>query len=66
MKQQILVWFLATVLLFTVNGNAQAGEVHVENSLELERAIGKLRPGITLLLEPGIYSGGIYHERRPR
>ena len=60
MKQQILVWFLATVLLFTVNGNAQAGEVHVENSLELERAIGKLRPGITLLLEPGIYSGGIY------
>ncbi|MHC4300733.1 MAG: chondroitinase-B domain-containing protein, partial [Planctomycetota bacterium] len=34
--------------------------VSVGNSSELAQAVSQLKPGTTILLEPGTYSGGIY------
>jgi hypothetical protein len=38
----------------------EAKKVRVKNSSELSRAIRAIRPGTTLMLESGIYSGGIF------
>jgi pectate lyase len=45
---------------FENKSKEEAKKVRVKNSSELSRAISTIRPGTTLLLEPGLYSGGIY------
>jgi hypothetical protein len=37
-----------------------AAEVRVGDSPTLRRALGELTPGTTLLLEPGVYEGGVF------
>ena len=60
MKQYIFVFWLIAAVSFPTNAQPETREVRVKDSSELSRAIRTLRPGTTLLLEPGIYSGGIY------
>ncbi len=60
MNQRILVLFLVIAVLFAGNSCSRAGEIRVKSSLELKRAVGELRPGTKLLLEPGVYTGGVY------
>lgn len=55
----ILLCLIATVP-FSTNAQSERMKVSVKNSSQFSRAIGELRPGTTLLLEPGIYSGGIH------
>jgi len=59
-KQYIFVFWLIAAVSFPTNAQPETREVRVKDSSELSRAIRTLRPGTTLLLEPGIYSGGIY------
>jgi hypothetical protein len=47
------------VVPFSMNAQSQKN-INVKNSSQLSQAIGKLRPGTTLLLAPGVYSGGVY------
>ena len=60
MKQQVVALCLIAAVLFPTISEARAETVRVRNSSEFRRAIGKLTPGMTLLLEPGVYSGGVY------
>ena len=60
MKQYIFVFWLIAAFSFPTNAQEETKKVRVKDSSELSRAIRALRPGTTLLLEPGIYSGGIY------
>jgi len=60
MRQQVVVLWLVAVVLLPVNTEARAETVHVKNSSEFRSALEKLRPGTTLLLEPGDYAGGLY------
>lgn len=60
MKQQSNVFCLIAVLLFAMNAETRGAEVRVKNSSELGGAVRNLRPGTSLLLEPGEYSGGLY------
>ena len=60
MKQQVVVLWLIAAVLLPVNTETRAETVRVSNSSEFRSAAGKLRPGTTLLLEPGVYSGGLY------
>jgi polygalacturonase len=60
MKQYILIFWLIAAFSFPTNSQEEAKKVRVKDSSEFSRAIRMLRPGTTLLLEPGIYSGGIY------
>ncbi len=39
---------------------SQAGEIRVADSAQLREATTHLAPGTTLLLEPGVYQGGLY------
>jgi polygalacturonase len=59
-KLYILVFWLIVAFSFPTNAREEAKKVRVKDSSELGQAIMALRPGTTLLLEPGIYSGGIY------
>jgi len=59
-KQYIFVFWLIAAFSFPTNAQEETKKVRVKDSSELSRAIRALRPGTTLLLEPGIYSGGIY------
>lgn len=60
MKQYILLFWLIAAFSFPTNAQEETKKVRVKDSSELSRAIRALRPGTTLLLDPGIYSGGIY------
>ncbi|MEJ2701153.1 MAG: right-handed parallel beta-helix repeat-containing protein [Sedimentisphaerales bacterium] len=60
MKQYILVLWLIAVFFLPTNAQEKTASTHVSDSSELRRVIGTLKPGSTLLLEPGVYSGGIY------
>ena len=60
MKQYILLFWLIAAFSFPTNAQEETKKVRIKDSSELSRAIRALRPGTTLLLEPGIYSGGIY------
>jgi hypothetical protein len=58
-RTSIFVFCLMTAVPFSTHAQSQ-GRVSVKNSSELRQAIGELRAGTTLLLEPGVYSGNIY------
>lgn len=60
MKRYILVFWLVVAFSFPTNAQEEAKKVRVKDSSELSLAIRAMIPGTTLLLEPGIYSGGIY------
>ncbi len=60
MKKHILIFWLIAAFSFPANAQEEAKKVRIKNSSELSTAIRTLKPGTTLLLEPGIYSGGIY------
>ncbi|MHC4742181.1 MAG: right-handed parallel beta-helix repeat-containing protein [Planctomycetota bacterium] len=53
-----LHFVFATIL--AVSGILQAGEVLVRDTSQLRAAISRLKPGDTILIAPGNYSGGIY------
>ena len=53
------MWLIAAVLL-PANAEGRTETVRVKNSSEFRKAIARLTPGTTLLLEPGVYSGGVY------
>ena len=59
MKQQVVALWVVAAVLFSANTEAQTETVRVKDSSEFRKALGKLKPGTTLLLEPGIYSGGV-------
>lgn len=59
MKQQLVALWVIAAVLFPTNAEAQTETVRVKDSSEFRKALGKLRPGTTLLLEPGVYSGGV-------
>lgn len=60
MKRRNTVLCVIAVVLLAMNAETEGAEVGVGNSAELSRAVRNLRPGTTLLLEPGEYSGGLY------
>lgn len=60
MKHHIVGLCLIAVVSFPTNARAKTREIRVRDSSEFSRAVGVLKPGTTLLLEPGTYSGGIY------
>lgn len=60
MKQFIVVFCLIATYVFSTNAQEGIRKVRVGNSSELRQAMGTLRPGTTLLLAPGNYSGGLY------
>ena len=60
MKQQVVVLWLIAAILLPGNTQTRAETVRVRNSSEFRSAVARLRPGTTLLLEPGDYSGGLY------
>lgn len=60
MKECFFVFCLIATVPFSTNAQSERKKVSVKNSSEFNQAIGELGPGTTLLLEPGIYSGGIY------
>ena len=55
-----LIFCLIAAVPFSTNAQSERKKVSVKNSSEFSQAIRELRPGTTLLLEPGTYSGGIY------
>jgi hypothetical protein len=59
-KECFFVFCLIAAIPFSTNAQSERRKVSVKNSSEFSRAIGELRPGTTILLEPGTYSGGIY------
>jgi len=59
MKQQVVVLWLIAAVLLPANIEARADTVRVKSSSEFRTAIGRLIPGTKLLLEPGVYSGGV-------
>lgn len=60
MKQYILIFWVITAFSFPLKAKGGVNKIYIHNSAELSQAIRALRPGTTLLLEPGIYSGDIY------
>jgi hypothetical protein len=48
------------LLLCTVAGAARAGEVTVNSTDALRSAISRATPGTTILIAPGMYSGGLH------
>ena len=52
----IVLWM--AVVPFSTHG--QTTSITIKNSSEFSQAIDQLRPGTTLLLEPGMYSGNVY------
>jgi hypothetical protein len=60
MRQQVLVLWLIAAVLLPAHTEARAETVHVKNSSEFSSAAARLKPGTTLLLEPGDYAGGLY------
>ncbi|MHC4434356.1 MAG: right-handed parallel beta-helix repeat-containing protein [Planctomycetota bacterium] len=60
MRQQVVVLWLIAAVLLPVNTETRAETVRVRNSSEFRSAVARLSPGTTLLLEPGVYSGGLY------
>ena len=60
MRQYIFAFWIIAAFSFHMEAKEEVKQVRVKNSTELNQAISKLSPGTTLLLEPGIYSGGIY------
>jgi hypothetical protein len=59
-KECFFVFCLIATAAFSTNARSERRKVSVKNSSEFSRAIVKLKPGTTILLEPGTYSGGIY------
>ena len=60
MRQYIFVFCLIAAFSFPTNAQEETRKVRVRDSSEFSRAIRALKPGTTLLLEPGTYRGGIY------
>ncbi len=54
----LIVTMLFGVLPFCPPAGAE--EIRVADSAQLRTAVGRLTPGTTLLLEPGVYEGGLY------
>lgn len=57
MRQSTLRIFLMSILAFC--WCADAAEIRVADSAALRRALEQLVPGTVLLLEPGVYEGGV-------
>ena len=53
----LLKWFL--IIFFFLSQAADAKEILVKNSKELQRALKNLEPGLTVLIAPGNYTGDI-------
>ena len=59
MKTSSFIFCLIAAVSFSTNAQSQT-RISVRNSAGFSQAMGQLRPGTTLLLQPGTYSGGIY------
>ena len=57
---QRLVFLLCIALAFILSSGSRAEEVRVTDSAGLQAAVNYLTPGMTILLEPGVYEGGIH------
>jgi len=53
----VVLWVGLTCVLLS---GLQAGEIHVADSAQLRAALAHLTPGTTVLLDRGVYEGGIY------
>jgi hypothetical protein len=51
---------LIAAVSFSTNVQSESRRVSVKDSSEFSQAVAELKPGTTILLEPGTYSGGVY------
>ena len=51
---------LCVGLICVLPSLAQAEEIRVANTIELRAALAHVAPGVTVLLSPGVYEGGLY------
>jgi hypothetical protein len=60
MTRHIALTFMTFPCVLSLCSHAGAGDIRVADSAQLRAALGRAAPGTTLLLEPGVYEGGLY------
>jgi hypothetical protein len=60
MTRHIALTFMTFPCVLSLCSHAGAGDIRVADSAQLRAALGRPAPGTTLLLEPGVYEGGLY------